>query len=362
MIDKDEWLNTPEPTEDPSPEYIIMGDPDKEHREAAWRIAIGLQDVDHLKPSEYLIEIANKNIDGIITSIEAREMIDEYYEKKKRYSDKNRSKEADLVASRINSMIQSVGNSFSVGSYLATHHNLFKGIYEFAGKFRDYDIWKSEWVLNQETVDYSEFENLEDEVTRCIEQEKDFDFTIIEQEEYVKHMADFVAKLWKIHAFGEGNTRTTAVFFIKRLKSFGFDYINNDMFEKHSWYFRNALVRANYDNPAKGIRATTYYLELFLENLMFGTKHELHNRDIHVNNIEIAKVFDVPSASANELTMFELRVLEQIKKDPEIKQSEIAKKVGRSLRTVKSLTKSLSDKGAIKRENGKRYGYWVVQI
>ena len=134
------------------------------------------------------------------------------------------------------------------------------------------------------------------------------------------------------------------------------------MFEKHSWYFRNALVRANYENREKGIQPTTYYLERFLENLMFGTKHELHNRDIHVNNIEIAKEFDVPSTSANELTMFELRVLEQIKKDPEIKQEEIAKKVGRSLRTVKSLTKSLSDKGAIKRENGKRYGYWVVQI
>ena len=162
--------------------------------------------------------------------------------------------------------------------------------------------------------------------------------------------------------FGEGNTRTCAVFLIEYLKGFGFDYINNDMFEKHSWYFRNALVRANYDCPAKGIKPTSYYLEQFLENLIFGAKNELHNRDIHVNNIEIAKHFNVELPAANELTMLELRVLEQIKKDPEIKQADIAKKVGRSLRTVKSLTKSLSDKGAIKRENGKRYGYWVVQI
>lgn len=144
MIDKDEWLNTPEPTEDPSPEYIIMGDPDKEHREAAWRIAIGLQDVDHLRPSEYLIDVANQNIAGDITSAQAREIIDDYYKRKAINSTERRTSEADLVASRINQVLQSNGFTFSVGQYLSIHHHLFNGIYKFAGNFRDYEISKSE--------------------------------------------------------------------------------------------------------------------------------------------------------------------------------------------------------------------------
>ena len=362
MIDKDEWLNTPEPIEDPSPEYKILGDPDKEHREAAWRIAIGLQDVDHLRPSEYLIEVANQNIAGDINSLEARKMIDEYHHLKKTNESDARTSEADLVASRINCEIQSRTYSFNPPSFLSLHYQLFHGIYKFAGKIRDYNISKSEWVLNGDSVSYGRADKCRETLYYDIEQAMQFKFEIIEDKVFLKKVANFISNLWQNHVFGEGNTRTCAVFLIEYLKGFGFDYVNNDMFEKYSWYFRNALVRANYDNPAKGIRATTYYLERFLENLMFGTKHELHNRDIHVNNIQIAKAFDVPSASANELTMFELRVLEQIKKDPEIKQAEIAKKVGRSLRTVKSLTKSLSDKGAIKRENGKRYGYWVIKI
>lgn len=326
MIDKDEWLNTPEPAEDPSPEYIILGDPDKEHREAAWRIAIGLQEVDHLKPSEYLIDVANQNIAGDITSAQAKEIIDDYYKRKASNLTENRTNEADLVASRINQVLQSNGFTFSVGQYLSIHRHLFNGIYKFAGNFRDYEISKSEWVLNGESVTYGLAFRLRDTINYDIEEEKKFSFEFIEEQEFIKHITKFISNLWQIHIFGEGNTRATAVILIKYLQTFGFDYVNNDMFEKHSWYFRNALVRANYENQEKGIKPTTYYMEQFLENLIFGTKHELHNRVIHVNNIEIAK------------------------------------KIGRSLRTVKSLTKSLSDKGAIKRENGKRYGFWVVKI
>lgn len=362
MIDKDEWFNTPEPTEDPSPEYQIVGDPDKEHREAAWRIAIGLQDVDHLRPSEYLIDVANQNIAGDITSAEAANMIDEYVKQKTKNVKDNRTAEADLVASRINQILQSNGFTFSVGQYLSIHYHLFQGIFKFAGQFRDYEISKSEWVLNGDTVQYGSVYSLRDTINYDIEEEKNFDFEVMEAQEFLKHIAKFVANLWQIHIFGEGNTRATAVFLIKYLQSFGIDYINNDMFEKHSWYFRNALVRANYENPAEGIKPTSYYLEQFLENLIFGAKNELHNRDIHVNNIVIAKHFDVEPPAANELTMLELQVLEQVRKNPEIKQEEIAKKIGRSPRTVKTLTKSLSDKGAIKRENGKRYGYWVCKL
>ena len=144
MIDKDEWLNTPEPTEDPSPEYIIMGDPDKEHREAAWRIAIGLQDVDHLRPSEYLIDVANQNIAGDITSAEAAKMIDEYHHLKNENAKYNRTSEADIVASRISAYVQRQSFTFNPPAFLNLHYELFHGIYKFAGKIRDYDISKSE--------------------------------------------------------------------------------------------------------------------------------------------------------------------------------------------------------------------------
>lgn len=362
MIDKDEWLNTPEPTEDPSPEYQILGDPDKEHREAAWRIAIGLQDVDHLRPSEFLIDVANQNIAGEITSAKAKEMVDEYYKKKSAHSDKNRTSEADLVASRINCEIQANGFCFSAQEYLSTHYFLFKGIYKFAGKFRDYEIGKSEWVLNGESVNYGVVSRLRDNLKYDIEEEKKFNFQIIEDDVFIKHMANFISNLWQNHIFGEGNTRATAVFFIKYLHSLGFDYVNNNMFEKYSWYFRNALVRANYTNPSKGIQATTYYLEQFLRNLILGEHNELHNRDIHVNNINIAKSLEVEQAAQNNMTMYELHVINAIRKNPEITQDEIAKQIGRSVRTVKTLTKSLADKGAIKRENGKRYGYWIITL
>lgn len=362
VIDKNEWLKTKEPVEDPSPEYIILGDPDKEHREAAWRIAIGLQDVDHLRPSEFLIDIANQNIAGKITSTKAKELVDDYYKKKSAYASSNRTAEADLVASRINCELQRNGFCFSPQEYLSTHYYLFKGIYKHAGQYRDYEIAKSEWVLNGESVNYGIVSRLSDNLKYDIEEEKNFDFTIIEDDQLIKHMAKFLSNLWQNHIFEEGNTRTTAVFFIKYLRNLGFDYINNNMFEKYSWYFRNALVRANYGNIDKGIRETTYYLELFLRNLILGEHNELHNRDIHVNNIDLAKSLQVKHAAQNNMTMYELQVVNAMRNDPEITQDQIAKKIGRSVRTVKTLTKSLSKKGAIKRENGKRYGYWVVNL
>lgn len=362
MIKKNEWLSTKEPLEDPSPEYKILGDPDESHREAAWRIAIGLQDVDNLKVSDYLIDVANKNIVGEITSLEAKNIVDEYVVRQQKYNVDKRTIEADMVASRINQLLQSNGYTFSVGQYLSIHYHLFNGIYKFAGQFRNFEISKSEWVLDGESVKYGSALNLRDTIKYDIEEEKNFDFNVIDENEFIKHIAKFCANLWQIHVFEEGNTRVTAVFLIKYLQKLGFDYVNNNMFDKHSWYFRNSLVRANYDNDVKGIRSTTYYLEMFLRNIILGECNELHNRDIHVNNVLLAKEYKVKPSASNELTMYEMKVLDQLRKNPELKQADIAKKIGRSLRTVKTLTKSLSNKGAIKRVNGKRYGYWVIEI
>ena len=91
--------------------------------------------------------------------------------------------------------------------------------------------------------------------------------------------------MWQIHAFGEGNTRTTAVFTIQYLRSLGFD-VDNDQFARHSWYFRNALVRANYHNIAKGIDYSPIYLERFFRNLLLGEQWDLRNRYLHIHPTE----------------------------------------------------------------------------
>ena len=107
-------------------------------------------------------------------------------------------------------------------------------------------------------------------------------------EDIIRHLALFVSRLWQIHIFCEGNTRTTAVFFIKYLRTLGFS-ANNDIFAENAWYFRNALVRANYTNLQKGVYETTEYLEVFLRNLLLNERNELNNRHLHISGLLAAK-------------------------------------------------------------------------
>lgn len=95
-----------------------------------------------------------------------------------------------------------------------------------------------------------------------IQQEKDFNYSGLSADEIVEHIVDFVTLLWQNHPFCEGNTRTTAVFVIKYLRSIGFN-VDNELFAHNSWYFRNALVRANYRNPLKGIEPDKSFLIQF---------------------------------------------------------------------------------------------------
>ena len=124
-------------------------------------------------------------------------------------------------------------------------------------------------------------------------EEKKFSYKNLNMDQIIHHLAVFVSKLWQIHIFAEGNTRTTAVFFIKYLRTLGFDDAN-DIFAEHAWYFRNALVRANYTDLKNGVHETTEYLELFLKNLLLDEKNELHNRTMHVsgkfNNLQKADI------------------------------------------------------------------------
>ncbi|MCR4661874.1 MAG: Fic family protein [Clostridia bacterium] len=267
---------------DPFEEYLREKDPSKQERSYAWYTAIGLQAVDGLKTSDYLKQTALKSIEGEITFSEAQELIDSYY-KTNRKQEEPRTEEADKVSSRITTIIAEKGFTFSVMEYISIHKRLFDGIYKHAGKIRDYNITKQEWVLDGDTVIYGSWSQLYATLEYDIEQEKLFKYAGLPMDEVIKHLALFISRLWQIHSFGEGNTRTTAVFFIKYLQALGFNVTNN-IFAKNAWYFRNAMVRANYTNLQKGIHETTEYLELFLKNLLLGENNSLHNRELHIRN------------------------------------------------------------------------------
>ena len=264
-------------------EYIRQGEPEKKDRAEAWRVAIGLQAVDGLKTSEYLQKTARRNIEGEITIDEARELVKEYYIKKTAHDNDDEDKEeADLVSGNISKLMQTDAFTYSVAGFAAIHRAIFEGVFKHAGRFRDYDISKKEWVLRNDSVLYGRWQDLRMTVEYDLEQERQFDYTALSKDQMIEHLAKFVAGLWQIHPFGEGNTRTTAIFTIKYLRSLGFS-VNNDMFEHYSWYFRNALVRANYRNVQKGINAEPIFLVRFFRNLLLGETNELKNRYMIIN-------------------------------------------------------------------------------
>ena len=264
-------------------EYIKQGEPDKREKATLWRTAIGLQAVDGLKTSEYLKETARKHIEGEIDIDQARELIKTYYQSKQsREPDDDQMQEADKVSANITKILSSASLDFSSQGILALHRRIFEGVFKHAGKIRDYDITKKEWVLEYDTVHYLNWEDLRRALDYDIEQERSFSYKGLTKDDLISHITQFVSGIWQIHAFCEGNTRTTAVFTILYLRDIGFQ-VNNDMFADHSWYFRNALVRANYRNAVKGIDYAPVYLERFFRNLLLGEQWDLRNRYLHIH-------------------------------------------------------------------------------
>ena len=282
----EEHVESKDIEKDPFEEYIIQTEPSQKELGYAWYTAMGLQEVDGLKPSEYLQGLAIDNIEGKISLGEANRLIEKYYEESSN-RDIDREKEADIVSCRIATILSENAFTFSAPQYIGIHERLFEGIYRFAGKLRDYNISKREWVLDGASVNYGNANELEELLEYDLKKEKGYDYSSLDKEDIVQHFAEFISDLWQIHAFGEGNTRTTAVFFIKYLRTLGFD-VSNDLFAKNSWYFRNSLVRANYNNYTKDIHATTKYIELFLRNLLYGERNVLKNRYMHIrwNDVE----------------------------------------------------------------------------
>ncbi len=344
---------------DPFGEYIRNLPPTRKELGQAWSTAIGLQDVDGLKPSEYLYETARKSIDGEISVDEAGDLINSYYESKDgRLAAETRTEEADKVSARIAKLLSEKAFIFSPTQYISIHRELFNGIYSHAGKIRDYNITKKEWVLDGDTVSYGGAIDLRETLDYDFSQERDFKFNGLTMDETIHHLAVFISRLWQIHAFGEGNTRTTAVFFIKYLRMLGFD-AENDMFAENSWYFRNALVRANYTNIKEGIYETTEFLEKFLRNLLLGEKHELHNREMHIRGEFLLGHAD-PINDPIKLDERESRIIELLREDPSLTRAGMAEQLGCSDSTVKRILQNLVAKGAIKRIGSNKKGEWII--
>ena len=288
MNEKEQYINFDE--------YIRQGEPQKKERAEAWRVAIGLQAVDGLKTSAYLQQTARRNIEGEITIDEARELVKEYYIKKTAHGDNDADKEeADRVSSNISKLLQTDAFTYSVAGLVAIHRAIFEGVFKHAGRFRDYDISKKEWVLRGDSLLYGRWQDLRMAIEYDLDQERGFDYTGLNKDQMVEHLAKFVSGLWQIHPFCEGNTRTTAIFTIKYLRSQGFS-VNNDLFERHSWYFRNALVRANYRNLNKGIHYEPLFLVRFFRNLLLGEDNTLKNRYMMIDAPEEWKMPDSEKA------------------------------------------------------------------
>lgn len=388
-------------------EYIRNSEPAKKEKTYAWTTAIGLQQVDGLTPSKYLFETAKRNIDGEISVAEAISIIDSYYESKTDRSgnDNERTEEADKVSSRIAQILSEKSFNFSPSYLIALHGRLFAGIFKFAGKIRDYDISKKEWVLDGDSVMYGAAFELKAALDYDFEQERHFSYKNLTLEETVKHITFFVSRLWQIHAFGEGNTRATAVFMIKYLRSLGFN-ADNELFAENSWYFRNALVRANYNNLQKGIHENPEFLEKFFRNLLLGEHNELKNRFLHimakdfleikendknvtanygkvtannendtrnvkkvsVNDKNVTRNVTVKSENISvnnknitvKLTQTQKDIVNLIKENPCITQNEIASKLNIARETVNRNMKKLQQEKIIQRLGADKNGSWKI--
>jgi len=348
-------------------EYIRQGEPSQKEKAQIWQTAIGLQDIDGLRVSDYLIETAKENIEGKITIDEVQYRIESYYKQQKisQHIGNNRTEEADTVSSRISKILSNDTFSFSPVEYIAIHRQLFTGIYKFAGKIRNYNISKNEWILNGKSVLYANATEIRATLDYDFNQEKQYNYQITDFTQSIQHLVQFISDIWQIHAFGEGNTRTTAVFAIKYLRSFGFK-IDNESFAKHSWYFRNALVRANYNDWTNNIHATQEFLIKFFGNLLLGENNELKNRYMRIDWVE-----NVPVNSKNGgvfggvfggVNLLQKIIIDLMHDNSHISIVEIANQTGKPRRTIENNVKKLKEINAITRIGSDKTGEWKVLI
>lgn len=332
-------------------EYIRQVEPSAQASAAAWQTAIGLQQVDGLTPSQYLLDVAQRNIEGDITIDEVRQLLDSYYSSKtKRTPEDDDKAECDKASANIKKILSSRTFAFNTNGFVATHRRIFEGVFKHAGELRQFDITKKEWVLQGDTVNYLNWEDLRRAIDYEINQEREFDYKGLSEEEKVRHICQFVSGLWQIHPFREGNTRTTAVFTIQYLRSLGY-VATNDMFKEHSWYFRNALVRANYKNARLGINYDSCFLERFFRNLLLNENNELKNRYMLINAPEGWKTTDdKPTITDDKSRLTDDKptiILSYLKEKGSCKTAELSAYLGLKTTQTKAYLYQLLQEGKI---------------
>ena len=325
-------------------EYIAQGDGSRKQRAENWQIAIGLQDVERLQNSAYLLDTARQHIEGKLDIAAVQQRIENYYRTPEgRELASQRTDKADIIATRISAILAEKTFSFIPSYYAKLHKRLFSGLYKHAGEYRTVNISKREWILDGESLLYAPYELLRENIEYDIIREREFSYKGGSAQDSVRHIAKFISGLWQIHPFMEGNTRTTAVFTIMYLRRLGFQ-VNNEPFCNHSWYFRNALVQASYNDDQQDIASTTIFLERFFDNLLFNGKNELKNRVCHIRRNSEAKTegtggrekaaaskgYNVPQG----LTDTQCKLLECIRNNPKVSREKMAEQLGVSSKNI----------------------------
>lgn len=357
--------------------YYEATEPGMRERAYAWATAIGLQDVDGLKPSKYLLATAKRHIEGEISQEDARRLVDEYYETKEGHDLPDDVQEADKVSARMISIINSPTFNFSVTYYLGLHRQIFDGVFKFAGEVRDVELTKREWVLNGDSVQYTPSCMIKDTLEYDFDRERKFKYKGLSEDRFVEHFASFISGIWQIHPFREGNTRTVAVFAIKYLRSKGFE-VTNDLFAGKSFYFRNALVRANYENQRLNVEKTQLPLEEFFKVLIYGDEIELRNRflrvgqeygtpageavkDLHRRDDGINDGIKRSDDGINDGINFsaaEEKAIVLILRTPSMTAVELAEALGLKKRQGERIIASLKKKAGLVREGSRKSGIW----
>ena len=266
-------------------DYIETETPNNYVKQQEWDMAIGLQEVDNLKPSKYLEKLLQENVTGKKTIYEVEKELKEYYVEKEKNNEVNHNElECDLVSTRIVELLQENNFELSIDYLKYVHKYLFQDVYEFAGKFRKVDFSKHERILNNDSVAYGDHKLLEQSLDYDITIEKTKNYKEMNIVEVINNITDFSSRIWQIHPFREGNTRTTALFIEKYLVSLGYN-VDNTLFKDKSVYFRNALVRSNYFNNYLNIKEDNSFLIKFYENLLLGKNNNLHSKDLIVEEL-----------------------------------------------------------------------------
>ena len=378
--------------------YYEAPEPGRSERAHAWATAIGLQDVDGLKPSKYLLATAKRHIEGEISQEDARRLVDEYYETKLGHDEPEDAEEADKVSTRMIAIINTPGFRLSPEYYLGLHKQIFDGVFPHAGKIRDVELTKREWVLNGDTVQYTPSCVVRDSLDYDFNREKEFTYKGLSEDRFVEHFASFISGVWQIHPFREGNTRTVALFAIKYLRSRGYT-VTNDLFAEKSWFFRNALVRANYENDRLGVEKTQLPLEEFFKVLIYGDEIELHNRFLrigqeygtttakaiadlhrhddgvnvgvkrHDDGINVGKtrgddVIKRHDDVINDVIKFSEKegiAVKALVRDPRLSAAKLADLLGVKQRQAQRVIASLKKKAGLKRRGARKNGEWYFE-